>query len=134
MADLTNSSDKRNIDILIGSDFYWSFFTIRGPPSTPVALETKLGFVLSGPLLMSSHEVSTNLITTHALKIQTEHITLDELSNNLLHQFWENEAINDFDDNGISFSCFKKNLLFAEGKYQVWLPFNENLAHMESNS
>ena len=61
---------------------------------------------------MSSHEVSTNLITPHALKIQTEHVIPDELSNHLLHQFLENEAIND-----ISFTWFKKNLLFTEGKY-----------------
>ena len=35
-----------SVDLLIGADHYWSFFTggiIRGDPSGPVALETKLG-------------------------------------------------------------------------------------------
>ena len=41
-----------SVDLLIAADHYWSFFTgriIRGDPSGPVALETKLGWVLSEP-------------------------------------------------------------------------------------
>ena len=41
-----------SVDLLIGTDHYWSFFTggiIKGDPPGPVALETKLELVLSGP-------------------------------------------------------------------------------------
>ena len=41
-----------SVDLLIAADHYWSVFTgriIRGDPSGPVALETKLGWVLSEP-------------------------------------------------------------------------------------
>ena len=40
-----------SVDLLIGADRHWSFFTggiISGDPSSLVALETKLGSVLSG--------------------------------------------------------------------------------------
>ena len=45
-----NGTDS--VDLLITADHYWSVFTgriIRGDPSGPVALETKLGWVLSEP-------------------------------------------------------------------------------------
>ena len=41
-----------SVDLLIAADHYWSVFTgriIRGDPSGPVALETRLGWVLSEP-------------------------------------------------------------------------------------
>ncbi|XP_068742211.1 uncharacterized protein [Montipora capricornis] len=42
--------DSDSVDVLIGADYYWLFFTgniIKGDPHGPVALETKLGWVLS---------------------------------------------------------------------------------------
>ena len=41
------------IDILVGADYLWEFQTgsiIRGELAEPLAVETKLGYVLSGPL------------------------------------------------------------------------------------
>jgi hypothetical protein len=41
------------IDVLIGADYLWQFQTSvarRGRPEDPVAVETELGWVLSGPL------------------------------------------------------------------------------------
>ena len=49
----------RNVDILIGADFYWRFVTghiLQGKKSGPVAMETKLGWVLSGPMDMVSSD------------------------------------------------------------------------------
>ena len=50
---LNDSSDLKfscNIDILIGADYYWDFVTgnIRRGNSGPVAVETILGWVISG--------------------------------------------------------------------------------------
>ena len=50
LADLS-PDETLQVDMLIGSDFYWDFITgrtIRGR-SGPVAVETTLGWVLSGP-------------------------------------------------------------------------------------
>ncbi|XP_068707347.1 uncharacterized protein [Montipora foliosa] len=43
-----DTSDSVSVDVLIGADYYWSFFTgniIKGDPYGPVALETNLGWV-----------------------------------------------------------------------------------------
>ncbi|CAB3992775.1 Hypothetical predicted protein, partial [Paramuricea clavata] len=62
------------IELLIGADYLWLFQegrTVRGKSNEPVAVQTKLGWVLSGPLKSSSEDddgptscaqVSTNLI------------------------------------------------------------------------
>ena len=44
------------IDILVGTDYYWSIISnnvIRGA-SGPVAIQSKVGYILSGPLQTAS--------------------------------------------------------------------------------
>ena len=51
LADPADKNDQMAIDMLIGSDYYWELTTgkiIRGE-SGPVAIHTRLGWVLSGP-------------------------------------------------------------------------------------
>ena len=51
--DVSQDSKILGVDLLIGADYLWSFQegrTIRGEPNDPVAIETRLGWVLSGPL------------------------------------------------------------------------------------
>ena len=51
LANFNNNGDNNlNIDILIGGDFYWSFVSgnISKGRTGPIALETTLGWVLSG--------------------------------------------------------------------------------------
>ena len=52
-SDICRTKEELGIDLLIGSDYIWKFQrgqTIRGEPEEPVAIETELGYVLSGPL------------------------------------------------------------------------------------
>ena len=60
LADTADASDKLEVDVLIGSDLYWNLVTgrvIRGK-SGPIAIHTKVGWVLSGPI--SNHEVTVS--------------------------------------------------------------------------
>ena len=67
-----NCLKSSDVNILIGSDYYWHFIknrTIRGNAVEPVALETKLGYVLRGKLDIGSnggHQINLNesLVTT----------------------------------------------------------------------
>ena len=75
LADATNSAAKLQIDVLIGSDYYWQLVTgrvVKGPKG-PTAVETKLGWVLSGPVKGEIREGTTvNLVTarsTHSLRV-----------------------------------------------------------------
>eukprot|EP00112_Aurelia_sp_Birch-Aquarium-sp1_P014174 Seg3041.3 transcript_id=Seg3041.3/GoldUCD/mRNA.D3Y31 product="hypothetical protein" protein_id=Seg3041.3/GoldUCD/D3Y31 len=65
-----------NCEILIGSNFYWHFLTGRcmKGESGPVALESTLGWILSGPVHDSSEGGSThvNIAETHVLQLDTK--------------------------------------------------------------
>ena len=74
-----NSLKSSDIDHLIGSDYYWHFMKnriIRRNADEPVALETKLGYVLSGKLDIGSnggHQINLNeSLVTNVLRVQQE--------------------------------------------------------------
>ncbi len=76
LADITTNKDALEVDILIGSDYYWRFATgrvLRGRAG-PTAVHTRLGWVLSGPLPgTGQRETATTLTTsTHALRVDEE--------------------------------------------------------------
>ena len=72
LADYHTGEDNVDIDILVGSDQYWSLVSgrvVRGEHG-PTAIETKLGWVLSGPIPEGTqvNRQQSNLVTTHVLK------------------------------------------------------------------
>ena len=52
LADPPTEDCGSEVDVLIGNDFYWPFFTgdMKRGESGPVAMKTGLGWVLSGPM------------------------------------------------------------------------------------
>ena len=69
-------TNPQNLDLevnIFGSDLYWNFVydaVIRGGPG-PVALLTKVGYVLSGPVENSScTSIHSNFINAHVLKFK----------------------------------------------------------------
>ena len=55
LAHLVTSDENFQISVLIGADFYWSFVqdsVVRG--DGPTAVESRLGYLLSGPLPLST--------------------------------------------------------------------------------
>ena len=75
------------IDMLMGADHLWQFQngnTVSGKPDEPVAVETKLGYVLSGPLKgVATGEVHVNLM------VQNKSV---EIENNL-RKLWDLETL-----------------------------------------
>ena len=58
-SDVSKGREEMFIDVLISAEYLWSFqkgCTIRGKPDEPVAVETELGWVLSGPMKSSGNE------------------------------------------------------------------------------
>ena len=52
-SDVCKAKEVLEVEMLIGADYLWLFQegrTVRGQSDEPVAVETKLGWVLSGPL------------------------------------------------------------------------------------
>ena len=62
------------MDVLIGSDHYWKLVTgeVIRKGDGPMAIWTRLGWVLSGPVQGLSHQnTSCNLVSTHTLKVDS---------------------------------------------------------------
>ena len=55
-----HNGNKVEVDILIGGDYYYDFVNqseeVRGPPGTPVAVRTSLGWTIGGPTRKSKNE------------------------------------------------------------------------------
>ena len=115
------------VSILIGADYYWSLVEgtlVRGAPWEPVALATKLGFVLSGPTVVMCDDVhanTVNLTATHVLKVESSVINHDDLTSEL-KKFWDYESFGIHDDNATLYDKFVNEVEIVEGRYQARLP------------
>ena len=93
LADETSRTEEATIDILIGSDQYWQLVTgevVKGK-SGPTAMNTKLGWVLSGPVESSTvkNEPVTNLACTHVLKCAANPLMDGAGLDYEMKKFWE---------------------------------------------
>ena len=70
--------------MLIGADYYWDLttgHTCRGD-SGPVAIQAKLGWVLSGPAPTGvRYHCSTSLMTVHNCDITTQNYPISKFDN-----------------------------------------------------
>ena len=94
--DLADYSDNERLDVdmLMGSDFYWDLVMgglSRGAQG-PVAIHTKLGWVLSGPTSAEGlRHTSTNLVTMHVPRVDAQLDEGDGLEEQL-QSFWDLES------------------------------------------
>ena len=105
---------------------------MRGDPSGPVALETKLGWLLSGPAAVPTltESCTVNLSATHVLKIESADIS--RVQDDLL-KFWDLETLGIRDTETSVHDKFSNEIRFTGERYQVNLPFKDNhLVRMES--
>ena len=94
LADSADAGDTLEVNMLIGSDVYWDLVTgrvLRGRCG-PTAVDTKVGWVLSGPV---DKQVSVSLMftSTHALKVDSCPMYTDRSLDDCLRQFWELESL-----------------------------------------
>ena len=87
LAHPVTSEHNFEISLLIGTDYYWSFIQdhiVRG--EGPTAQQSKLGYLLSGPVPSSLQEASSSIL----LQLTSTTTTPKEPD---LEQFWSVEAI-----------------------------------------
>ena len=89
----TFCSEGLEIDILIGSDQYWELVTgeTRHGDSGPVAICTKLGWVLSGPTASTTTDDPASCLFTHSLRVDGMSRNLQQLDNRI-KAFFELES------------------------------------------
>ena len=127
LADCSNGQDPLQIDVLIGADYYWELVTGRTSRSVhgPVAVHTRLGWVLSGPIpKMKRSKSSTNLLTTHTLHVGTA-LNETETLNETLHSFWELESLGIKQPDQCVLTEFEEKIKLKNGRYQVLLPWKD---------
>ena len=89
-SDVCKGQEELEIDVLIGADYLWNFqrdSTIRGEPNEPVAVETELKWVLSGPMKgqPGAHTTQVNFIKSSA----DDKVSLE----GEVHKLWDLETI-----------------------------------------
>ena len=134
LADSNDDNQPLDVDILIGSDLYWEFIDAsvikRGKPGDPVAVSSKLGFILCGKTFEKSEQSASMVINTHVLKCVVDH---DLELNKTVNNFWSMESLginaNELkeDENSI-LNDFVNNVKFNEEtkRYEVKFPMKEN--------
>ena len=124
-----NLIDK-DIDILIGANFYWDFTHGRciRIDSGLVAVDTILGWVLSGSFNPTTTEnISINHNSAHVLKVECTNESPYVTLNHHIKQFWEIESAgkeNDGDEFDVD--SFLERIKFKKGRYSVPLPWKES--------
>ena len=127
LADSNFSNENLSVDILLGADNYWKYFEgdiVKGEDG-PVALNTKVGYVLSGCVGSRVGNESSVLISS-VLKVASEFVDKDVQLNDQLEKFWNYENVGVEKKN--VFDSFSENVKFDEvsQRYEVQLPFKDN--------
>ena len=135
--EITHSSDL-HIDLLIGADCYSSFITgeiVRGHSSSgPVALGTKIGYVLSGPVQATSYanDSTVNFSETHVLMVTSE-IVQENILEREIKAFWDLESLGIKSNEPAVYDNFLKDITFDGIRYEVRLPFKETHPPLPDN-
>ena len=137
LADTNDGMSELGVDVLIGVDFYWGFFTEgRMRPANkqigPVAENTILGWVLSGSCEVGDGHVSTQHVSAHVLRVGVEPPPLyeerrkasdrDLLLIEEVKNFWEIEGVEEIPEEKI-WDDFSKSITYIDSRkqYQVEL-------------
>ena len=126
LADSEINGGDVEIDLLIGSDFYWKMVTgrvVRGD-NGPTAIETRLGWVLSGPVGGAHEGTMVNFVSTgstHLLRIDSS--TESGGVNAELRRFWDLESLGILREENQVQEQFSQQITFKQGRYEVQLPW-----------
>ena len=126
----TGSSD--DIELLIGSDFYWGFVTRNVKLSKVgelVGVESKFGWLLNGPV-PTQQSVSANVSfanenSSHVLFRNAQN-SVDNHLDKELHRFWDLESLGISEVEKSPFEDFSDTIyLNKERRYEANLPFKK---------
>ena len=133
-SDVSKEKEILSIDALIGSDYLWYFQeleTIRGEEAhDPVAVKTKLGWVLSGPLKGKTAEgtVSINLNVSKSVAYPVGGSNLE----GEVKKLWDLETLGIREEESMHEPLFD-NISFNGTRYSVQLLWKESHKELPTN-
>ena len=129
LSDVCKSSEDLEVDVLVGADYLWLLqrdCIRRGKPGEPVAIDTVLGWVVSGPLGgFDVDEPVTALANFVSAEVRNPAIDIN--------QFWDLETIGIKDQSSDVHESVISDLKFTGTRYSVGLPWKENHDPLPSN-
>ena len=138
-SDVCQSKDELEIDLLVGADYLWEFQkgrTVRGEAEEPVAVETELGWVLSGPLKKrdhlensqtSSQDVSVNFVGHDSVDLDKASLDLE------ISRLWDLESLGIKSQGDEVHESFENEIEFVGGRYSVKLPWKQGHDPLPNN-
>ena len=136
LADSGDITGDLEIDLLIGSDYYWRLVTgrvLKGD-SGPTAVETRLGWVLSGPTEVLQEDTTINFTSAHSSHVlRVDSVTELESLDAGLRRFWELESLGVLKDEQSVHKQFTQQIAFKQGRYEVHLPWKDSHPHLPNN-
>ena len=107
---------------------------VRGETG-PVALESILGWILSGPVHGDNEMGSTqiNLAETHVLKLDVERNKNETTLIDQISKFWDLESIGIKGNEANVYQSFEDEVAFVDGRYQIKLPWKPEHAVLPDN-
>ncbi|XP_046841149.1 uncharacterized protein LOC124435254 [Xenia sp. Carnegie-2017] len=130
LSDVNLKQDTLDVDVLIGADNLWAFQQgeiIRGKDDEPVAINTCLGWVISGPLKGSS-----NLKNAHVNLVSQIATQNADSINGDVSKLWDLETLGVRETNDVHEALLDK-IEFNGSKYVVKLPWKQGHEHLPSN-
>ena len=135
LADVSPCEHSSDVDMLIGSDYYWDVIIgdLKRSNNGPVAVSSKFGWLLSGPVKSKGRNDNytvANVVVEGLRKVelickQDTDKNDSELDKDLC-LFWETEAIGITDENiGMPLQWYFVDMTFdwTQRRYQVSLPW-----------
>ena len=134
-SDVCRSVDALCVDVLIGSDWLWEFHqgeTRRGGPGEPVAVKTKLGWVLSGPLKFEGKSFnSPEDSTVNFLPHVSQHPRILSVEENV-NRLWDLDTLGIRQENEVHEAVID-DIRFTGSRYSVGLPWKVGHDKLPSN-
>ena len=129
---MSKERDEMVIDVLIGADYLWQFqkgCTIRGKFDEPVAVETELGWVLSGP--MKGHDTCSDVHFTQVNFIASSVEEQESLED--VRRLWDLETLGIREITDQVHESFENSISFDGTRHSVRLPWKEGHPELPSN-
>ena len=120
-------------DILLGSDQYWGLLTgevLKGE-NGPTALNTYLGWILSGPAQVKEASALRSTFVTHVLCVDGS--CSNKQLEKELHAFWNIESLGITENESLVQGQFKSHVRFQDGRYVVALPWKDFCLPLPNN-
>ena len=108
--------DKREVDLLIGADIYWKIVTgetRKDDNSGLIAINSGLGWIISGPVRSDDKSCSINVTTSHVMKLNVRRD--DEKLVDHFHKFWDLDTIGISENESSVYDEFMQDIKFNNG-------------------